>query len=88
VRVLAQADVVLLTEVYAAGEAPIARATGSTLAAAIGCAFAPTLADLQLAISRVVQDGDVLITCGAGSIGSLPAQLMRLHKPISQGAAA
>jgi UDP-N-acetylmuramate--alanine ligase len=75
-RVLRQADVVLITEVYAAGEPPIAGADGRALAHAVGCAFAQNLADLQRAITRTVQDGDVLITCGAGSIGDLPAQLM------------
>ena len=83
VRVLGQADVVLLTEVYAAGEAPIVAADGRALARALRVAgkveplFVENVADLPRAILSVARDGDVVITLGAGSIGATPAQLMR-----------
>jgi len=83
VRVLGQADVVLLTEVYAAGEAPIVAADGRALARALRIAgkieplFVENVADLPRAILSVARDGDVVITLGAGSIGATPAQLMR-----------
>jgi UDP-N-acetylmuramate--alanine ligase len=83
VRVLGQADVVLLTEVYAAGEAPIVAADGRALARALRIAgkveplFVENVADLPRAILSVARDGDVVITLGAGSIGATAAQLMR-----------
>ena len=81
VSVLARADAVLLTEVYAAGEAPIAGADGAALAQALrntGCRalqFVPTLAALPAAAAQTLRNGDVLITLGAGSIAALPRLL-------------
>jgi UDP-N-acetylmuramate--alanine ligase len=81
VSVLKQADALLLTEVYAAGEAPIAGADGPALAQALrsaGCGalqFVPTMAGLPAAVAKTVRAGDVLITLGAGSIGSLAGRL-------------
>jgi UDP-N-acetylmuramate--alanine ligase len=89
VSVLARADGLLLTEVYAAGEAPIPGADARALAQALrdaGCRtlqFVPTVAALPAAIAQTLRDGDVLITLGAGSIGSLP----RLLAPTTEGAA-
>ncbi len=77
VAVLGQADRVLVTEVYGAGEAAITGADGATLAQAAGAQFAPTLVDLQAQLAQQLRGGDVLITLGAGSIGSLPAQLVQ-----------
>ncbi len=84
VRVLCQADVLLLSEVYSAGEAPIVAADGRSLARAVRVAgkvepvFVPELTDLPEALSSVVQDGDVVLTMGAGSVGQLPARLLEL----------
>ena len=81
VKVLARADVVLLAEVYAAGEAPIVAADGRSLARALRVSgavepvFVEDIADMPEAIRRVAQDGDVVLTMGAGSIGNVPAQL-------------
>jgi UDP-N-acetylmuramate--alanine ligase len=81
VKVLGTADAVLLTEVYAAGEAPIVAADGRSLARALRVAgkvdpvFVDGPADLPEAIDAQVRDGDVVIVMGAGSIGALPAQL-------------
>jgi len=75
-QVLRQADALWLTEVYAAGEAPLAGADGASLAAAVpGAHFAPTLAELAEQLHATLQDGDVLLTLGAGSIGTLPRLL-------------
>ncbi|KPK07149.1 MAG: UDP-N-acetylmuramate--alanine ligase [Betaproteobacteria bacterium SG8_39] len=81
VRVLSSADALLLAEVYAAGEAPIVAADGRSLARAVRVAgrvepvFVAAIDALAGAILRVVRDGDVVVTMGAGSIGGVPAQL-------------
>jgi UDP-N-acetylmuramate--alanine ligase len=85
VRVLAGVDALLLTEVYAAGEAPIVAADGRTLARAIRVAsgvaggvepvFVEDIVDMPQAILAAAQDGDVVITMGAGSIGGVPGRL-------------
>ena len=77
----AAADVMLLCEVYAAGEAPIAGADGRALARAIRSrgriepVFVEHLADLPDSLAAVAQDGDVVVTLGAGSIGQAAAAL-------------
>jgi UDP-N-acetylmuramate--alanine ligase len=82
VRVLQLADVVWLTEVYAAGETPIAAADGRALAHALRVAgqqelvFAQDLVQLEELVRLQAQDGDVLMCMGAGSIGQLPAKLL------------
>ncbi len=84
VRVLSQADALLLTEVYAAGEAPIVAADGRSLARAVRVAgrvepvFAAEVADLAKVVVDFVHDGDVVLTMGAGSVGQLPGQLAAL----------
>ena len=77
VRVLAQADGLLLAPVYAAGEAPMAGADSRALAAAVPRAqHVDSIAALPAAIEQTARDGDVLITMGAGSIGQVPQQLL------------
>ena len=81
VRVLSTADVLLLAEVYPAGEAPIALADGRSLARAIRMAgkvepiFVESIDELPAAVLDVVRDGDVVIAMGAGSIGQLASRL-------------
>jgi UDP-N-acetylmuramate--alanine ligase len=81
VKVLSTADVVLLADVYPAGEAPIIAADGRSLARAVRVAgmvepvFVEDIAEMPNAIRRVARDGDVVLTMGAGSIGNVPAQL-------------
>jgi UDP-N-acetylmuramate--alanine ligase len=81
VDVLSQADAVLLTEVYAAGEAPIVAADGRSLARALRLAnrieprFVERAEELPAAVLESVQPGDVVITMGAGSIGSVAQKL-------------
>ena len=81
VRVLSTVDAVVLADVYPAGEAPIVAADGRALARAVRVAgrvepvFVETVADMAAAIRDVARDGDVVVTMGAGSIGTVPAQL-------------
>jgi len=81
VRVLSSVDVLLLAEVYAAGEAPIVAADGRSLARAVRLAgkveplFVEDIAAMPDTIRRAAEDRDVVITMGAGSIGGVPAQL-------------
>ena len=80
-RVLADTDTLLLTEIYAAGESPIAGADGRALCAAIRARgrvnpiFVENINDLPDALLDVLEDGDVLLTLGAGSIGAIAADL-------------
>ncbi|MBL8383687.1 MAG: UDP-N-acetylmuramate--L-alanine ligase [Burkholderiales bacterium] len=81
VRVLCSVDALLLSEVYAAGEAPIVAADGRALARALRVAgqvepvFVDDIGGMAAAIRRVAQDRDVVITMGAGSIGGVPREL-------------
>ena len=81
VKVLSTPDALLLAEVYPAGEAPIVAADGRSLARALRVAgavepvFVEDIAEMHDAIRRVAQDGDVVLTMGAGSIGNVAAQL-------------
>jgi UDP-N-acetylmuramate--alanine ligase len=83
VKVLSSVDALLLTEVYAAGEAPIVAADGRALARAVRVAgrvepvFVEDVGALPEAIRAAAKDGDVVITMGAGSIGAVPANLAR-----------
>ena len=84
VRVLSGADGVLLTEVYSAGEAPIVAADGRALTRALRVAgkvepvFVEQVAQMPQAIADYVQNGDVVITMGAGSIGGVAAKTLEL----------
>ena len=81
VDVLARADAVLLTEVYPAGEAPIVAADGRSLARALRLTrrvepvFVDAFGDLPRAILDHARPGDVVITMGAGSIGTVAQKL-------------
>ncbi len=81
--VVARFDAVLLTEVYAAGEAPIPGADGAALARAVQRAgradaqFVAALAELPRAVAATLRDGDVLLVMGAGSIAALPRLLLQ-----------
>ena len=84
VKVMGQADAVLLTEVYAAGEAPIVAADGRSLARALRVAgkvdpvFVDDIAAMPQQVLDFAQDGDVVIAMGAGSIGGVPAKVVEL----------
>ena len=82
VKVMGLADVVLLSEVYAAGEAPIVAADGRSLSRALRVAgkVEPVFVDAIEAMPQVIIDnakgGDVVLCMGAGSIGSVPQKVL------------
>ena len=84
IKVMGQADAVLLTEVYPAGEPPIVAADGRALARALRVAgrvdpvFVDDVAALPQAIVEHARGGDVVIAMGAGSMGAVPAQVLEL----------
>jgi UDP-N-acetylmuramate--alanine ligase len=80
-QVLADSDVLMLAEVYAAGEEAIAGADGRALCAAIRARgkvnpiFVEDVEKLADDLQAVLQDGDLILTMGAGSIGRVASQL-------------
>ena len=80
-QVLAEADVLVLLDVFAAGEAPIAGADGRAIARAVRSrgsvepVFVESLADLEPVLKDLLQDGDLVLTMGAGDIGAYAADL-------------
>ena len=84
VQVIGSADAVLLTEVYAAGEAPLVAADGRALARGLRLAgrveplFVADVADLPQAIADTARAGDVVLCMGAGTIGAVPARVVDL----------
>ncbi|OPF65330.1 MULTISPECIES: UDP-N-acetylmuramate--L-alanine ligase [unclassified Hydrogenophaga] len=84
VKVIGQADAVLLAEVYAAGEAPIVAADGRSLARALRVAgkvepvFVDDIAAMPQAVLDNARDGDVVLCMGAGSIGAVAGQVVDL----------
>ena len=90
-RALSQADLLAVTEVYAAGEAPIAGADGRAICRAVRGRgvleplFIERVEELAAALKDVIRDGDVLLAMGAGSISAvahaLPVALTALLPP-------
>ena len=82
-EVLSEADALLVLEVYAAGEEPVPGADSRTLCRAIRArgqvdpVFIGEMSDLVQTVSGVLQDGDVLMTMGAGDIGAIAQSLPR-----------
>ena len=80
-RVLGECDVLLVTEVYAAGETPIAGADGRAICRAVRTrgliepVFVERVDDLAEALKGVLRDGDVVVTMGAGNIGAIALEL-------------
>jgi UDP-N-acetylmuramate--alanine ligase len=83
--VLSEADVLLITEVYAAGEQPIPNADGRAVCRAVRSrgrvepVFVEDVLTLAESLQDLIQDGDLVITMGAGNISAvaheLPARL-------------
>jgi UDP-N-acetylmuramate--alanine ligase len=79
--VLSTTDAVVLTEVYAAGEAPIVGADAKSLARAIRArgridpVVVGSAAELPALLGDVLQDGDLLLVMGAGDIGQVANEL-------------
>jgi UDP-N-acetylmuramate--alanine ligase len=86
-RAFNKADVLFVTEVYAAGEAPIEGATGEALAAAIrahghhAVTFVPDKKRVAQALRDVVEPGDIVIALGAGDINASARELLAMLSP-------
>jgi UDP-N-acetylmuramate--alanine ligase len=84
VKVLSGVDALVLADIYAAGEAPIVAADGRALMHALRVAgqtnavFVENIADMPQAIMQMAQAGDVVLNMGAGSIGGVPNQVVKL----------
>ncbi len=81
VRVLSSADLLILSEVYAAGEEPIPGATGRDLSRAIRArgqvepVLVEPVEELPALLKGLLRDGDIVLTLGAGSIGAVAAEM-------------
>ncbi len=79
--VLGACDVLLVTEVYAAGEAPIAGADGRAICRAVRSrgqvepVFVERVENLADSLLDLLHDGDVVLTMGAGNIGTVAQDL-------------
>lgn len=84
IKVLSTVDVLLLAEIYAAGEAPIVAADGRSLARALRVAgkvepvFVEDIAAMPQTVMDVARAGDVVLCMGAGSIGAVPGKVVEL----------
>ncbi|MDP8969016.1 MAG: UDP-N-acetylmuramate--L-alanine ligase [Actinomycetota bacterium] len=79
---LAGADVVVVTDVYAAGEAPVPGVTGAVVAEAARVRgaetyFVPSTGDVPEVVARLAAPGDLVLTLGAGDITEVGAVLLR-----------
>ena len=91
-RSLSACDVLLVTEVYAAGEAPIAGADGRAICRAVRTrglvepVFVEDTDDLADSLRSVLHDGDVVLIMGAGNIGAVAQDLRsRFAEPAAGG---
>jgi len=81
-KALSDVDVLLLLDVYAAGEKPIAGADSRSLCRAIRArgridpVFVEDSSELASALKVLLRNGDILLTLGAGDIGNISAQLV------------
>ncbi len=78
---LADADEIVLTDIYAAGEPPIEGVTVEALEAAVrrtgrSVRLVKALDDLPDAVRALARPGDLVITLGAGSIGTIPDRIL------------
>lgn len=86
IKVMASVDVILLSEVYAAGEAKIVGADTRALCRAIrlNCKIEPIFVEeiqnMAIAILDIAKDGDVVLCMGAGSISGTPKNIVNLVK--------
>jgi UDP-N-acetylmuramate--alanine ligase len=84
VRVMTHCDAVLLSEIYAAGEAPIPAADGRALMHALrvqgqtNTVFVERIQDMAGTIRSFAKDGDVVLCMGAGTVGAVCAQVQAM----------
>jgi len=90
-QVLADVDQLILLEVYPAGEAHIKDADARALARSIrnrgkvDPVFVEELEGLDEVVDKVLQDEDIFLTLGAGSIGAWSAEFLAQHQPAGKG---
>lgn len=88
---LGAADEIILTDIYAAGEAPIAGATAEAVEAVVRKSGRPVrlvkvLDDIPRVVAAAARPNDLIITLGAGSIGSMPDRILEaLKTPPDEG---
>src|SRR4029079_10855883 len=80
-KALGGADAIVLTDIYAAGEAPIAGATAEAVEQVVRKTGRPVtlvkaLDDVPAAVARIARPNDLVITLGAGSIGTMPDRIL------------
>jgi UDP-N-acetylmuramate--alanine ligase len=81
VEVLSSVDVLILLDIYSAGEAPIAGADGKALSRSIRVrgqvdpVFVQNREDLPAILAGIVEKDDVILTMGAGNVGQIAAEL-------------
>ena len=89
-QVLSEVDVLLLTEVFPAGEEPIAGADSRALSRSIRArgniepVFVEEVSDLPMVLAGVVRDGDIVLTAGAGDIGRVAQSLPQTLQEATQ----
>ena len=87
-KVLSQVDVLLLTEVYPAGEDLIVAADSKSLARSIRVQgkvepiYVEEVSDLPVAILDIVQDGDVVLVMGAGSVAKVAPDIAQMRNKL------
>jgi UDP-N-acetylmuramate--alanine ligase len=72
------ADLVLVTDIYAASEPPIEGVTGAALAARAGAQYAGSLDDAISAAASGAREGDLIVTLGAGSVTSAGPRILEM----------
>ena len=91
-QVLSEVDRLILLDVYPAGEKPIRNADGRALARSIrgrgevDPVFVEKLDGLEEVVDRVLQDGDIFVTLGAGSIGAWASAFLARRGAAGEGA--
>jgi UDP-N-acetylmuramate--alanine ligase len=89
-NVLEQVDVLLMLDVYSAGEKPIAGADSRSLCRTIRARskidpiFVPDSATLPSILANVLQEGDLVLTQGAGDVGKVAKNLAVLQLNINK----
>ncbi|MEO7397993.1 MAG: cyanophycin synthetase, partial [Ilumatobacteraceae bacterium] len=86
------ADLIVLTDIYASGTAPIPGVTGKLVVNAVLDAhprahvvWLPRRADLIEYLAGILRPGDVSISMGCGDIASLPDEVLARRRQIEQG---
>ncbi len=84
VKILCSVDVLVLTEVYAAGETPLVAADGRAMMHALRLAgqseavFVENISEMAKVVMQQAKDGDVIVTMGAGTIGNVPVAVKQM----------